>query len=243
MNEITKLASIFSNGFLMLSRKIDALTNAVRMQKPQSPSNISMEIPTIKIPDFPPYPEIKMPDVNTTGIEKAIKEGLGNNKYPTFNVPKADAPIVNVPAPIVNVSPTPVEFPKEMEVKGIKEIKEGIETIVNREEKNHFDGISLSKPLPIMVMDNKGKQITSFGGEFSAPSTVGLRVGTTLVSSTNPLPVADGFQLDVYDYISLSYTGDNLTGVVFKTGGSSGTTVATLTLAYSGSNLTSVTKS
>jgi hypothetical protein len=45
-----------------------------------------------------------------------------------------------------------------------------------------------------------------------------------------------------YDYISLSYTGDNLTGVVFKTGGSGGTTVATLTLAYSGAVLTSVTK-
>lgn len=46
-----------------------------------------------------------------------------------------------------------------------------------------------------------------------------------------------------YDYISLSYTGDNLTGVVFKTGGSGGSTVATLTLAYTGSQLDSVTKS
>lgn len=47
----------------------------------------------------------------------------------------------------------------------------------------------------------------------------------------------------VYDYTSLSYTGSNLTGVVFKTGGSGGTTVATLSLAYDGSNnLTSVTK-
>ena len=45
-----------------------------------------------------------------------------------------------------------------------------------------------------------------------------------------------------YDYISLSYTGDNLTGATYKTGGSGGTTVATLTLAYSGSTLTSVTK-
>ena len=45
-----------------------------------------------------------------------------------------------------------------------------------------------------------------------------------------------------YDYISLSYTGDNLTGVVYKTGGSGGTTIATLTLAYSGSTLTTVTK-
>lgn len=45
-----------------------------------------------------------------------------------------------------------------------------------------------------------------------------------------------------YNYISLSYTGDNLTGVVYKTGGSGGTTIATLTLAYSGSTLTTVTK-
>ena len=45
-----------------------------------------------------------------------------------------------------------------------------------------------------------------------------------------------------YDYIALTYSGDNLTGVTYKTGGSGGTTVATLTLAYSGSTLTSVTK-
>ena len=47
-----------------------------------------------------------------------------------------------------------------------------------------------------------------------------------------------------YDYVSLSYTGDNLTGVVFKTGGSAGTTVATLALTYDGNdNLLTVTKS
>jgi hypothetical protein len=45
-----------------------------------------------------------------------------------------------------------------------------------------------------------------------------------------------------YDYISLGYTGTNLTTVIFKTGGSSGSTVSTLTLAYTGSRLDSVTK-
>ena len=45
----------------------------------------------------------------------------------------------------------------------------------------------------------------------------------------------------VYDNIALSYTGSNLTGVVFKTGV---TTVATLTLAYDLSDqLTSVVRS
>jgi hypothetical protein len=48
---------------------------------------------------------------------------------------------------------------------------------------------------------------------------------------------------DAYDYIDLTYTGDNLTSVVFKTGGAGGTTVSTLTLAYTGARLDSVTQS
>lgn len=43
-----------------------------------------------------------------------------------------------------------------------------------------------------------------------------------------------------YNEITLSYTGSNLTGVVYK---SSGVTVATLTLGYTGANLTSVVRS
>lgn len=49
--------------------------------------------------------------------------------------------------------------------------------------------------------------------------------------------------IPAHDYIALTYTGDDLTGVVYKTGGAGGTTVATLTLAYSGGKLASVTKS
>lgn len=59
-----------------------------------------------------------------------------------------------------------------------------------------------------------------------------------------PLLVFTGLEIPSHDYISLSYTGSNLTGVVYKDGGAGGTTVATLTLAYDGSgNLTSVTRS
>ena len=57
-----------------------------------------------------------------------------------------------------------------------------------------------------------------------------------------PVSILSGLGITGYDYISLSYTGSNLTGVVFKLGGSGGTTIATLTLAYSGSDLTSVSK-
>jgi hypothetical protein len=62
--------------------------------------------------------------------------------------------------------------------------------------------------------------------------------------SGNPIPVVTGLEIPEHDYIDLSYTGSNLTGVVYKTRGSGGTTVATLTLVYDGNdNLTSVTKS
>jgi len=61
--------------------------------------------------------------------------------------------------------------------------------------------------------------------------------------SATPISTITGLEIPAHDYIDLSYTGTNLTGVVYKDGGSGGTTVATLTLAYDGSgNLTSVTK-
>jgi len=50
-----------------------------------------------------------------------------------------------------------------------------------------------------------------------------------------------------YDYLELTYAPapnqDDITGVVYKTGGASGTTVATLSLTYNGDrNIASVTR-
>ncbi len=56
--------------------------------------------------------------------------------------------------------------------------------------------------------------------------------------------VLEGLSIPTHDYISMSYTGSNMTGVVYKRGGAAGATVATLALTYDGSNnLISVTKS
>lgn len=71
------------------------------------------------------------------------------------------------------------------------------------------------------------------------------RVKTTInsdLSHTQHVIIASGLVPAVYDYISLSYTGDDMTGVVYKTGGAAGSTVATLTLVYTASVLQSVTK-
>ena len=52
-----------------------------------------------------------------------------------------------------------------------------------------------------------------------------------------------GLGIPAHDHIALGYTGSNLTTVTYRTGGSGGTVVATLTLAYSGTTLTSVSRS
>lgn len=54
------------------------------------------------------------------------------------------------------------------------------------------------------------------------------------------LSALPGFDIPAYDELGLSYTGSNLTGVVYK---ASGVTIATLTLGYTDGKLTSVVKS
>lgn len=80
----------------------------------------------------------------------------------------------------------------------------------------------------------------------------GQVIKTSFDDATSALKVkaiAGNLVTDVYDYIALTYVpsgngAGQIETVTFKTGGSSGTLVATLTLAYDASNnLTSVTKS
>jgi hypothetical protein len=90
--------------------------------------------------------------------------------------------------------------------------------------------VSPGKPLPVDIQ-----------GATLSLDAAGIEIKN---DSGNPIPVVTGLEIPEHDYIDLSYTGSNLTGVVYKTGGSAGTTVATLTLAYDGNdNLISVTKS
>lgn len=71
-------------------------------------------------------------------------------------------------------------------------------------------------------------------------AVTGPLTNTQLRAASVPVAETTGLVPKVYDYISLSYTGTDLTGVVYKTGGSGGTTVATLTLGYSSGILQTV---
>lgn len=72
-----------------------------------------------------------------------------------------------------------------------------------------------------------------------------LRGGRYVTTSdTDPLPTASGLGIPTHDFIANTYTDGNLTQVVFRVGGASGTVVATLDFTYDGSgNLLTVMRS
>jgi len=221
-----KFTAIITNGLTLLAKKIDSLALEFRNQKPpvvNVPSSKFFTFPSF--PKYPEFPKIPTPIVNV-------------------NVPDVIFDASKIPPPVVNVAPNitveKVEFPKEMEIKGMKELLASVSRETERE--SIFGEVSSKTPLPIIVIGKNGKQITDFGSEMTAPNTVGLRVGTTKVDSTNPLPITQGLNLPKFDYVLCTYTGNNPTTIVYKTGGSGGTTVATLTITYSGANIISITK-
>lgn len=66
-----------------------------------------------------------------------------------------------------------------------------------------------------------------------------IPVATVVVGGSVYQQMVSGLINTPYDQMVLSYTSGNLTGVVYKL---LGVTVATLTLAYSGTTLTSVVR-
>lgn len=69
----------------------------------------------------------------------------------------------------------------------------------------------------------------------------------TMVGDPYPSVLSiQGLEIPTHDYISFSPTSAPATGtqtITYKTGGAGGTTVATLTLTFSGGDLASVAKS
>ena len=104
----------------------------------------------------------------------------------------------------------------------------------------------------------KKAQALVFGSSMRGPDPVGLKDsgGTTIDPATEAkqdniiteLQKTIGFEIPAHNYIALTYVAagngvGEIETVTFKTGGSGGTTVATLTLTYNASNkIATVTK-
>ena len=66
------------------------------------------------------------------------------------------------------------------------------------------------------------------------------------IDDSNPLPVSGSLVSEAFDYIGVSYPDTETETYTYKTGGSGGTTVATVTVVYTTSSkdvLSSVTRS
>jgi len=133
-----------------------------------------------------------------------------------------------------NLTPIIKEITKIWEV--LKEEKTLKIDLSEYQEKNN--------PLSVRLTDGKEfyKAVMAVYGGGGGFDISGLATATKQDDIITELGVINSLTPSAYDYIALTYTGDNLTGVVFKTGGAGGTTVSTLTLAYTGSVLDSVTQ-
>jgi hypothetical protein len=74
------------------------------------------------------------------------------------------------------------------------------------------------------------------------PLPTGASTATKQDAQTAQLQVLNSLAPTLYDYMSLGYTGSDLTTVTYKSGGSGGTTVSTLTMTYSAGILQTVTR-
>ena len=217
MDNLEKLGLVINNGLTVLGKKLDTLL--AKDNKPivnVAPPEVTVTVPDvivpeIKIPEFPaypnfpeypPFPEIKIPQP-IVNIEKSDP--------PIVNIP---APIVNVPAPVVNIPP--VEFPKEMVVKGMDRLIEN--TGKEIEQPKIFEEVSSKQPLPIMVIGANGKQVIDFGGDMTAPSIVGIKNAATPSVQINPA-TQETLALIKTKLDSLTFTGSALqTTVTIQTG-------------------------
>jgi len=81
-------------------------------------------------------------------------------------------------------------------------------------------------PDPIFQEKNKPKRVAwanPYDGQPINNQDGSINIGNSLVKSQ-------------YDYLDLTYTGVNLTQVVYKQGGATGTLVATVDITYDGSD-------
>ena len=74
----------------------------------------------------------------------------------------------------------------------------------------------------------------------AASSNPDISVATVTQAGAVYQEMVQGIANQPHDEVALSYTGSNLTGVTYKL---AGVTVATLTLGYTGTQLTSVVRS
>lgn len=178
-------------------------------------------------------PEIKIPNINIPEVNVPTPQV-------TVNVPDVIVPEFNIPTPIVNVQSPIVNVPEVNLDEVIDELNIGLKKL----RQNNMSNPVFVRMTDINKILEKLDGVTKASKEVMLGFPGSIRIqnatgGTVDFNTTG----GNIFQLvpKVYDYISL--TPPSLpTSIIFKTGGSGGATVATLTIVYSGSDISTITR-
>src|SRR5574343_392586 len=166
---------------------------------------------------------------NLSKVESAVKnteQAMKNIKIPTHkNFPNKfslnETQINELLLAVQSIPP----FPVDDLVKAIDAVGKKIELI--KIEKPEFNTKLIELKLDSVVKAIKSINISVSGGGGGIPSQ--LISGNSLNVNLETLP---GFQIPNYDYIEVTYPVNTTEVYTYKTGGSGGTTVATITVVY-----------
>jgi len=114
---------------------------------------------------------------------------------------------------------------------------EAIKLEIPEQELFNYDYLDDKFKALIKAVKNISITVSSGGGSSVTRNTMGVQINP---ATEETLQSVAGMAIPKHDEIVLSYTGSDLTGVVYKL---DTVTVATLTLSYVGGNLTGVIKS
>lgn len=107
-------------------------------------------------------------------------------------------------------------------------------------------GENPSGDLQPLQTNASGDLLVEINTETSGLATLAEQQAQTTLLSSIDTKTASALVVEAFDYQAITYVGatTDIDQVIYKSGGAGGTTVATLTMGYDGSNrLTSVTKS
>ncbi len=193
-------------------------------------------------------------EVDLSGVEKLLKT-ISSKESKEIDLSELANISDILESVLVAVQITAGEASKEKEqlkpdLQEIQKILDVINENIVAIDIPNFDYLKLAK----IIKDNVNISVSGGGGGInkhllnSSGTVINPATSDKQDNVINELQSMVGFDIPAYDYIALTYVAagngaGEIETVVFKTGGSGGTTVGTLTLAYDASdNISSVTK-
>lgn len=186
---------------------LEPILSAIAETIAQIPEQVEQAISRVKInveqPTITPEVTVNVPEVKVPKAEVSVTIPEQPTPNYTFTVPKINVPKANVT----------VKLPKGDNKDVIKAIDAVTKAVSDQRPASvNIPEYTRKSPMPVLMTDVKGNPFQPF-------------------SSSSSRDVKKGLHIDQYDYVSLAES-DNTDIYTFKRGGSSGSSVAGITIVY-----------